>query len=144
MTRGSAASSTSRTGFAPEAPDARADATPEARFAPVSLETTPAPEASRAATSRRVVVVLPLVPETTTAPRPAASSPMTPGATARATRPPIVTPAPIPARRETRPASRPARTARAVRAERGDGEPWELMRGLIWPQAYAARPGQAP
>src|SRR6266566_1661016 len=96
MTRGSAASSTSRTGRAPEAPDARADATPEARFAPVSLERTPVPDASIAATSRRVVVVLPLVPDTTTAP--------------------------MPARRETRPASRPARTAKAVRAERCDGE----------------------
>src|SRR5260370_1065827 len=54
ITLGSAASSTSRTGLAPEAPDARAEATPEARFAPVSLERTPSPEASRAATSRRV------------------------------------------------------------------------------------------
>src|SRR5437868_12378007 len=141
MTRGSAASSTSRTGLAPEAPEARAEATPEARFAPVSLDRTSTPEAWRAATSRRVVVVLPLVPETTTAPRPAASSPMTPGATARTTRPPIVTPAPIPARRETRPASRPARTARAVRAERGDGELGGLIDGLIWAQAYSAMSG---
>src|ERR1700730_1481228 len=134
MTRGSAASSTSRTGLAPEAPDARADATPDARFAPVSLDRTATPDACRAATSRRVVVVLPLVPETTTASRPAASSPMTPGATARATRPPIVTPAPIPARRETRAGSRPAWTAGAGRAERRLGD----VGCLIRPQAYAA------
>src|SRR5204863_9723089 len=95
-------------------------------------------QAPRDARRGRGVVVWPLVRETPTAPRPAASSPMRPGATARATRPPIVTPAPIPARRETRPASRPARTARAVRAERCDGELGGLIGGLMCAQAYAA------
>ena len=112
---GTTASSTSRAASDASGERSRAPAIPLARFEPVWLVAVGARVASPSAT-RRVVVVLPLVPDTSTTRIGRASVAATRGAMRRATRPPMTVPSPRPAHWDTldtaRPATRAARTRR--------------------------------
>ena len=84
-------------------------------FAPNALEATSCPSTPSAAVMSRVVVVFPLVPVTSTTPRPAASSASRSGSTRRPMTPPITDPSPRPARRDILPAAPPMVVASRAR-----------------------------
>ncbi len=92
-------SSTSSTAGAPGGADASAVASPGGRFAPADDVATRG-HPPRAAASRRVVVVLPLVPVTRATRRPAARMPSRSGAISNPTRPPMTEPPPRCSRRD--------------------------------------------
>src|SRR5450759_3800620 len=83
-------------------------------LAPPALLAT-GPRVASAATSSRVVVVLPLVPETQATTRSAASSTSSPGCSSSVIRPPITSPEPRRSSREDWDAAVPASTARLLR-----------------------------
>ena len=87
------------------------------RLAPAELVLT-GPRVDRAAASSRVVVVLPLVPETATDWWPAAMSSRARWSMARVTRPPMTEPSPAPTQREASAMARPAMAATRVRRGR--------------------------
>jgi hypothetical protein len=87
-------------------------------FAPSAFEAT-GPFARNASATSRVVVVLPLVAETSTHARPAASRRSSSGSSRSAIRPPTTAPEPRPAARETAPVSLPATTATLARGGSG-------------------------
>jgi hypothetical protein len=110
-------SSTSRDTAAPARPRKRLLTRPGMRLAPAEFVLTGPRDASAAARSR-LVVVLPLVPDTTTDWWPAAMSSSARWSMARVTRPPMTEPSPAPTQREASAMARPAMAATRVRRGR--------------------------
>ena len=122
ISAGSASSSTSST-----AGQVRGDvlassalATPDMRLAPESFVTTRCP-ARRPAATKRVVVVLPLVPDTITTGRARVRRPISAGSSRSATRPGRVVPLPRRAALDIAAVTRPARTAALERGGNRQG-----------------------
>ena len=134
-------SSTSSTAGTPGGADASAVANPGGRLAPADeVATRGAPP--RAAASRRVVVVLPLVPVTRATRRPSARVPRRSGAMRSPTRPPMTDPPPRCSRRDaalTAVEARPARRARTG-SERSAGRAVTSRRDRVERCGPAPRP----
>ena len=111
-------SSTSSTAYRASGASVNAATAPSAMFEPDALCATGPPVVRNPAASRWLVVVLPLVPDTSTTRRPAASPVRAPRSSHRVTRPPMIEPAPRPTRRDSRPAQRPVRTANRAHPRR--------------------------
>jgi hypothetical protein len=124
-------SSTSSTAKAASGCAANAATTPSGIFAPMALWAT-GPTVRSNAASRWLVVVLPLVPDTSTLRRPHAKCRKTRGSRASATRPPMIAPAPRPSRRDSPAGHPPAPTASLVRTVL----PSSGMAPKIWHYAY--------
>src|SRR5581483_175910 len=128
---------------------------PVRRLAPARLWTMRRPLAARTWASRRAVVVLPLVPETSTTPSGSAALRWrsAPGASRGTTWPAMTVPPPRPSRRLSALAARPASTAPARRQlawgrrrlpRRAAGAPLDAARGLLpgTPRLRSARGAQ--
>lgn len=131
-------SSTSMTPKRASDPPASAEVMPAGMLAPSALETT-GPAALRASASSRVVVVLPLVAETSTTSRWVASAASRSGSSLRATRPPITDPLPRPAARDTAAAALPAVTASLARGDSGSELPAIVSTTSLCPIPAPAR-----
>ena len=148
-TFGSQRSSTSMiaTGAARSRPSAAA--MPAGMFAPVWLVTTSVPAARSASASRRVVVVLPFVADTSATRRAPTTSSSRSGRMASITRPLTCVPAPRPVTRDAQPAARPAVSASLARvpvtaartSRRRPGRESRCGPGLRRAGACRARPG---
>src|SRR6201986_590761 len=107
------------------------------------LEATGTPSGASAAVISLLVVVLPLVPVTSTHWRPAASWDSRPGASRRLMLPPMTEPSPRPARREAAAADLPAVVAiRARKGSRGRRRVFSFIVGE--PILIAAASGPPP
>ena len=116
-TAATCSSSTSRTARRAPADAVSAATAPSGMLAPVALcATGPAPPSRPA--SRWLVVVLPLVPETSATLRPAASLRKASGSSASVTRPPMIAPPAQPSPRDRPPTAEPSRTAVSVQLSR--------------------------
>ncbi len=116
-TRGSQRSSTSMIATSLSGSRASPAAIPAGMFAPVWFVATDMPFARSASVSRRVVVVLPLVADTSATRRSATTSCSSSGSIPSITRPDTCVPAPRPVTRDAQPAARPAVSASRARAD---------------------------
>jgi hypothetical protein len=111
-------------------------------FAPPLLDFT-GPRVPSARASNRVVVVLPLVPDTHAVGRPAPTSASACGDTWRASFPPIISPEPRPSLRDACEASRSTARAARVRAENRRGKDVVIARSTVPRRRGASSPTPA-